>query len=77
MGTEFVNENEGGENHVECNLRCFGSDVAVEHGHFIYRGWSAAYLAGHCCDRVSEQFFCRTAGIGPIRHFKSQFLRRK
>ena len=38
MGTEFVNENEGGENHVECNLRCFGSDVAVEHGHLYTVG---------------------------------------
>ena len=54
MGTEFVNENEGGENHVEYNHRCLGSDVAAGHGNFIYHGWVAAYPAGHCCDSVSD-----------------------
>ena len=51
-----MSENEGGKNHVEYNYCCLGCDVAVGHGHFIYRRGVAAYSAGHCCDRVFEQF---------------------
>ena len=53
---KFVSENEGEKNHVEYNYCCLGCDVAVGHGHFIYRRGVAAYSASHCCDRVFEQF---------------------
>lgn len=55
-GSIFVIAKEGGKNHVEYNHRCSGSDVVVGHGHFIYRRGAAAYPAGHCRDRVLEQF---------------------